>query len=198
VIEFFTRLSNLFWRIVTQLYFRPQFGSIGPNTLIRKPMLLRNVRGIRVGARCGIRDGARLELIPSDGRFPSLAIGDDVSIEQNVHIACNTQIRIGDRVTIAARCTIVDISHPFDDVERTDSIGARLSIDPMPVTIEEGCFLGVGTVILPNVTLGKYCVVGANSVVTKSMPAYSVCAGAPARVIRRYDPTLRTWDRAEA
>lgn len=141
---------------------------------------------------------ARLELIASNGRLPILDIGDDVSIEQDAHIGCISEIRIGDRVTISARCTILDVSHPFEDVDRTDSIGARLSSEPMPVTIEEGCFLGVGSVILPNVTLGRHCVVGANSVVTRSMPAYTVCAGAPARVIRRYNPARRTWDRSGA
>ena len=109
MIAFMTKLSNGYWRLVTGLYFRPQFGHIGERTILRKPMLLRNVKGIRIGARCGIRDGARIELVSKEA---VLEIGDDVSIEQHVHITCMTRITIGDRVTLSPRCTVTDISHP--------------------------------------------------------------------------------------
>ncbi len=45
-------------------------------------------------------------------------------------------------------------------------------------------FLGYGSVVLPNVTIGAHCVIGANSVVTRDLPDYAVVAGAPARIIR--------------
>jgi acetyltransferase-like isoleucine patch superfamily enzyme len=193
MIELLYRLSNLYWRMVTQLYYKPQFSEIGNRTIIRKPLLIRGPKRIRIGARCGIRDGTRLEVIEAAGRSPALRIGDDVSIEQGVHIACGNRITIGDRVTIAARCTIVDISHPYEDIDDPSSIGRRLSTDSTAVEIGDECFIGAGAAILPNVTLGKHCVVGANSVVTKSMPDYTVCAGAPAKVIRRYDRDCDSW-----
>ena len=57
--------------------------------------------------------------------------------------------------------------------------------------------LGIGTVVLPNVRIGKNCVIGANSVVTKDIPPYSVAAGAPARVIKQYDPSTKERARSE-
>jgi len=193
MMEFFYRLSNLYWRLATLLYFRPQFGAIGSRTIIRRPLLIRGAKGIEIGQRCGIRDGARIELFPSEGHVPTLVLGDDVSIEQDLHLGCMFGVKIGDRVTISARCTILDFSHPYQDVEDESSLVTRVSTQPTPVEIGEGCLIGIGSVILPGVKLGKRCVVGANSVVTKSMPDYTVCAGAPAHVIRRYLPEQGQW-----
>jgi acetyltransferase-like isoleucine patch superfamily enzyme len=193
MIEQASRLSNLYWRAVTRLYFAPQFGAIGRRTLIRKPLLIRCPKGIAIGDRCGIRDGARFELVVRDGRIPELIIGDDVSIEQDVQFSCGSRIKIGSRVTIAARCFMADISHPYDDVEDSSSIGSRLTESYTPIEIGDECFLGVGCVILPGVILGKRCIVGANSVVTKSMPDYTVCAGVPAKPLKRYDPDSKAW-----
>ena len=193
MMEFTYRLSNLYWRIVTRLYYRPQFGAIGERTIIRKPLLIRRAKGIHIGKRCGIRDGARLELLDGGRLPPLLQIGDDVSIEQSVHIGCMHRVNIGDRVTIAARCTILDFSHPYDDIDDLSSLVTRVTSDPTPVEIGDGCFLGTGVVILPGVILGKRCVVGANSVVNRSMPDYTVCAGAPARILRRYSQESKAW-----
>jgi len=51
----------------------------------------------------------------------------------------------------------------------------------------------MGSVVLPNVIIGRGAVIGANSVVTKSVPDHSVAAGVPARILRRYDPDLGEW-----
>jgi acetyltransferase-like isoleucine patch superfamily enzyme len=58
------------------------------------------------------------------------------------------------------------------------------------VVIGDGSWLGHGAVVLPGVTIGKHVVIGANSVVTKDIPDFSVAVGSPARVIRQYDETL--------
>jgi acetyltransferase-like isoleucine patch superfamily enzyme len=61
--------------------------------------------------------------------------------------------------------------------------------------IGEGSFLGAGSVIQMNVRLGKYVVVGANSVVKRSVPDYSVVEGHPAMVVLAYDPQEGRWKR---
>jgi maltose O-acetyltransferase len=58
----------------------------------------------------------------------------------------------------------------------------------MPVTIGEGSWIGARVTILPGVQIGKMCVVGAGSVVTHDVEEYSVVAGNPARLIRRWGP----------
>ena len=55
----------------------------------------------------------------------------------------------------------------------------------------------VNSVILPGVTLGKHCVVAAGSVVSRSIPAYSICAGCPAKVIKSYDFATKEWKKVK-
>lgn len=130
-------------------------------------------------------------------RRPRLVIGNGTSIEQNVHIVCGNSIMIGERVLITANCAIVDVTHPYDNVDSNSKLCDRLLDVDSYVEIGDDCMLGIGTVVLPNVRIGKNCVIGANSVVTKDVPPYSVAAGNPARVIKQYDHATRTWKRVE-
>jgi acetyltransferase-like isoleucine patch superfamily enzyme len=140
---------------------------------------------IHIGEGVIIQSGARLEAVPLNPlNPPQLRIGKNVGIEQNAHIVCHHRVTIGDNVSITANCAIVDTTHPFDDVPVDAKVGDMIQDDEAFVEIGEGTFLGFGSVILPNVKVGKGCVIGANSVVSRSIPDYSVAAGAPAVVLR--------------
>lgn len=129
-------------------------------------------RGVIIHRRCEFttRPGSRLTIgagtrIGSDG---VIAVAQDVRVEENV--------------LIAARCYISDYSHAFEDPMR--AVLDQGMTGPAPVQIGEGSWLGINVSVLPGVTIGKHCVVGANSVVTRSVPDGGVVVGAPARLIR--------------
>lgn len=192
------RLGNLYWRFVTRCIYAPFFGKLGKGSTIRRPLVLRNSRDIFIGENCGIRDGARLEVLDwaGQGERPRLEIGDGSSMEQGAHIVCRQRVIIGRNVALAANCSVVDADHHYQDVEVDQSVGKHFQEGPSFVEIGDRAFLGVGVVVLPNVRIGAHCVVGANSVVTKSLPDYTVCAGAPAKVVRRYDSVKKEWVRS--
>jgi acetyltransferase-like isoleucine patch superfamily enzyme len=190
------RTTVLFARIKSWLYYRHIFHSFGVQSYLLKPLLIHNPQFISIGKRVSIRQGLRLEAIFDGTRIPFLSIGDDVNIEQNVHIICHSRLIIGDRVSITGNCAIVDTTHPHKDVDNARKIGDSILDDDSHVEIGEGTFLGFGSVVLPNVTIGKHCVIGANSTVTEDIPDYSVAAGSPAVVISHYDALQKQWIKA--
>ena len=64
-----------------------------------------------------------------------------------------------------------------------------------PVSIGDGCWIGEKVCILPGVSIGKKCVIGAASVVVKSIPDYCIAAGNPAKVIKRYNFVSHQWEK---
>jgi len=99
-------------------------------------------------------------------------------------------VTIGNHVNLAQNITVSGLNHNFENVNiPIDEQGVSTS----PITIEDDVWIGANAVILPGVTIGKHSVVAAGSIVGKSIPAYSVCAGIPARVIKQYDFESKEW-----
>jgi len=187
-------LSILYYKMKGIVFYRFFFKEFGTGSCIRRPLLILNPAFISIGERVSIREGVRLEIVRSDkSRIPCLSIGSDTNIEQNVHIICHSRIRIGRGVSVTGHCCIADVTHPYRDVHDSTKIGARIENEDSFVEIGDGTFIGFGSVILPNVRVGTQVVIGANSVVTGDIPDYSVAAGAPAIVLRRYNWEKQTW-----
>lgn len=99
---------------------------------------------------------------------------------------------IGNHVNLAQNVTVTSLNHNYQDAgKRIDEQG----VSTQPITIEDDVWVGANSVILPGVTLGKHCVVAAGSVVSRSIPPYSVCAGSPAKVVKQFNPESRTWEK---
>lgn len=101
-------------------------------------------------------------------------------------------VQIGSHVNLAQNITVTGLNHNFLDVtKRMDEQG----VSTCPVVIEDDVWIGANAVILPGVTLGRHCVVAAGSIVSRSVPPYSVCAGNPARVIKHYNFKSQQWEK---
>lgn len=180
--------SHAIWRrFVTQSFYRIFFLDIGRKTVIYRPGLLVNPEFVSIGESTLIRHGCRIEVVKVSGIVPRLSIGSNVNIEQNVHIVCHDSIIIGDSVSITGHCAIIDVTHPGDAALSGLKIGNSIAPGGGTVEIGEGTFIGFGSTIMPNVRIGKNCVIGAGSVVTTDMPDYSIAAGIPAKIIRKID-----------
>ena len=169
------------------------YGYIGKGSCIEKELAIRGKKDIFIGENTFIRPGARIECVNNHlGKeySPRITIGDHVNIEQNLHMTCAERITIENNVAILSDVLITDINHSY----------SKLNIHPLeqqletsPVHIGEFSLIGSGSRILPGVHIGKNVVVGANAVVTKDIPDYSVAVGAPAVVIKKYDFTEKKW-----
>ena len=104
----------------------------------------------------------------------------------------NKEITIGNYVLISSNVQIYTSSHPVLPQERlifknTKGTGSFFKTFALPVKIQDNVWIGGGCIILPGVTIGKNSVIGAGSVVTRSIPENSVAVGNPCRVIRQFD-----------
>lgn len=176
--------SRYFYKLKGFLFYRLVFSEFGRGSVLFKPIFLANVMHVKVGKRVQIRQGARIELICAQGNTPNLFIGDDVNIEQNVHIICRGRVTINGKVSVAPNCVIVDTSHPYDGIREGEKIGDRIDVGETFLEIGEGTFISAGVTILPKVKIGRYCFIGANSVVNRDIPDYCVAVGSPARVVK--------------
>jgi len=116
---------------------------------------------------------------------PSLEIARGTYIGRFATISCANRIVIEEDVLISDRVFITDVYHGFQDT--TLPVSSQPLYSPGPVEIGSGTWLGIGVSVMPNVKIGKHCVIGANAVVTHDIPDYHVAAGVPARIIRRID-----------
>lgn len=123
--------------------------------------------------------------------FPSLTIGEGSIIGSYNAISSANKISIGKFVLLGPHVHINDHSHGYEDI--TKPIMHQPIFSKGEIIIEDESWLGFGCHILSGVTIGKHSVVGANSVVTKTIPPYSVVAGTPAKIIKKYDFSRNEW-----
>ena len=117
-----------------------------------------------------------------------ITIGNNVLIASFVD--CN-KITIGNNVLIASNVQIYTATHPVNISDRLldnwsyNNPHAFFNTYSLPVTIEDNVWIGGGVIILPGVTIGKNSVIGAGSVVNKSIPPNSLAVGNPCKIIRK-------------
>jgi len=170
------------------------FAAFGEASAIAPPASVRCPHRIEVGARVLILPGAWLSVVEEHrGRRyePRLRIGDRVTLGRHAVVACIGSVEIEDDVLTADRVFIGDTYHDYRDPHVP--VARQPLVDPSPVRICRGAFLGVGAVVLPGVTVGENGYVGAGAVVAEDVPARSVVVGNPARVVRRWDDAAGEW-----
>ena len=156
------RLSKLVWEFNNTFPYDP-----------KAQELVRKIFEGRIGA------ATRISAPLLGVRFGSVRLGHHVIIGQNCLMMSAGGITIDDKAMLAANCQLLSNNHDMYE---------RMVITCKPIHICEGAWLGAGVSVMAGVTIGRYAVVGAASVVTKDIPDYAVAVGNPARVIRYLDP----------
>jgi acetyltransferase-like isoleucine patch superfamily enzyme len=123
-----------------------------------------------------------------------ILIGDGCAFGQRATILAINRVQIEQNSIFAPSVLIADHNHEFEDV--TLPIREQGGTRGGTVRIEEGCWVGFGSAIVSTqgeLVIGRNSVVGANSLVTRSIPPYSVATGNPARVVKHFDSEKGEW-----
>lgn len=120
----------------------------------------------------------------------------DVFIGDNTLIGMSNVIigpvSIGNNVILAQHIVLSGLNHEYRDIN-IPIVNQKVTV--APIVVEDDCWIAANSVITSGVTIGKHSVVAGGSVVTKSVPPYSVVAGNPAKIIRQFDQKTGDWER---
>ena len=147
---------------------------------------------IKVGDKVYIGYQTWLAATPHVSSAPELIIGDGSSIGRWNQLYSTTSIIVEEKVLTADRVFISDSWHDWMDI--------HVPIMEQPVKSKGGMRIGAGTWIginacIVGANIGKNCVIGANSVVTKDIPDYCIVGGIPAKILKQYNPATGKWEK---
>lgn len=101
-------------------------------------------------------------------------------------------VTIGNDIRLAQNITLSGLNHNYEDVSMPIHVQG---VSTAPIIIEDETWIGANVVVVAGVTIGKHSIVAAGSIVTKDIPPYSVAVGNPARVLKKYNPETKIWEK---
>lgn len=162
-------------------------------------------RGVYVGSRVHIVNGSKLVLGDAVQIRPDcdlFAGGVGITMGNRCDVGTRNRIVgdvfIGDAVLFGPDNYVCSLDHCFGDISRAvmdQGAYAPTRNGHSDLRIGDGSWVGIHCAIIGDVHIGKHCVIGANSVVTRDVPDYCVVAGAPAKIIKRYNFESGAWER---
>lgn len=164
-------------------------GKVGKWVDIRRGLIVNSPRNIQLGDYVRIDRMSRL----SSYEGGKILLEDGCYIGQFFTVMAGGNVIIKKNTLIASFVAVVGENHGMNP-----EIGVKYGKQPLikqDVEIGENCWIGEKVVILPGVTIGEWSIIGASSVVNKSIPSYSIAVGNPAKVIKRYDFYSKRWIR---
>ena len=189
------KLYSVYYYFIKYLFYKLLFKHFGKRTKIYSILRLENPKNIFIGNHITIGYSIWLAATPHTEKTPKLEIKDGCSIGNFNEFYCINEVIIEEKVLTADNVYISDNSHNYFNIELP--ILEQFVIETSSVKIGEGTWLGRNVCVL-GANVGKHCVIGANSVVNKSIPDYCVAAGVPAKILKRYDFETKKWKKTDS
>lgn len=172
-------INTMYSFVITKLFYKGA-------RLIRRPFYIRGKKALVYGSGFTTGRQCRFDLNSDDS---NLIFGNNCKIGDRVHFVCYGKMKIGNNCLLASNIFISDTSHGSYTGK---SEGPQISPDDRKlivdkVTIGNNVWVGENVCILSGVNIGDGCIIGANSVVTKSIDKNCVVVGIPGRVIKTWD-----------
>lgn len=186
------RVLNICLMIFQYSWYNLRLAHLGWRSVIESPLKINGTRNIHIDRNVRIAYKTWLAAMPYTGDKARLCIEAGTRIGHFNHIYATQSILIEKNVLTADKVYISDNIHSYTNIDLP--IKDQPILQKKAVVIGEDSWLGENVCVI-GACIGKHCVIGANSVVTKDIPDYCVAVGAPARIIKRYNFTTNTWQR---
>ncbi len=166
------------------------------------PIIIKGRKFIDFGNSLTAGYYCRFEVFPNnDDPQKRLIFGNNIQLNDFVHISAIDHVEIGDGCLLASHIYISDNTHGRYEGGENDS-------SPMlppeyreyitaPVVIGKNVWIGEGVIVMPGVTIGDGCVIGAHSVVNKDIEPFTIAVGTPAKIIKRYSFDNKRWEKVK-
>lgn len=180
-------IKNIYSLIYTKIFFNQA-------RLIRRPVYIRGKKSIDGGKKLTIGRFCRFDL---KGDRKTLYIGDNCQFGDNTHIVALKHVEIGNNVLIASKVFISDTSHGVYKGEKQDPpfiSPEHRKLYKDNVTIGNNVWIGENVVILAGSKIGDGCIIGANSIITKNIPNYSIVIGNN-YILKKYNEITNKWEK---
>lgn len=185
-------------RLWRRISLKCKLGSFGSGSVIISPLHLDGPQNIYLGHHVSIQYKTWLSAIPftslGGANKCKLIFGDGCTIGHFNHIIATSRIEFGKNVLTADKVYVSDCTHGFEDINTP--IKCQSVLQKNEIYIGDDSWIGENVCVI-GASIGKHCVIGANSVVTRDIPEYSVAVGSPARVIKRYDFERQEWRKTD-
>lgn len=189
------RVYNFFHRRIKKREYKETFKQFGENVSLLNPLRINGAERIKVEDNVVIAEQCWLAAMPlTSSDICELIIKEGAHIGDYNHIYATGSIIIEESVLTANFVYISDNLHEYSLLDRP--IYKQPIKQLKRVVIGEGSWLGEHVCVI-GASIGRHCVVGANSVVTHDIPDYCVAVGSPARIIKRYNLDTQQWEKTD-
>lgn len=197
--KFAVRVAGRYQRVRSK-NLMARFAKCGENSFVQYPCIIGHPELIEIGSGTEILQNARLQCYPElgGGRKCGIHIGDHCYIGFHATmLASGATITIGNNVLIASDVAMVTYNHGIDPEIEVPYMDQPLQ-QWADISVGDGTWIGEKAIILPGVHIGRKCVVGGGTVVTKDVPDYCIVVGNPAKIIKQYDFESHRWIKKES
>ncbi len=174
------------------IFYKSSFNKFGKNSTICYPFRINGAKFISISNKVHVNEGSWILALKINGQNPIINIGEGSYIGRFTHIVGVSNVEICANVLISDKVYISDNSHAYSDI--SIPIKEQVILAKAPVIIGENTWLGENVCVI-GASVGKHCVVGANSVVLSDIPDYSIAVGSPAKVIKRFNHVTSSWEK---
>ena len=192
MIELMQLVKEKMQKVFFLLFLKSSFKKFGKRSTLCFPFRINGSEFVSIGEKVHIYEGSWILALKNDDIAPIINIGNGTYVGRFSHIVGVSKVEICNNVLISDKVYISDNIHDYNDVNTP--IKEQRILKKFPVVIGENTWLGENVCII-GASVGKHCVIGANSVVTNNIPDYSIAVGTPAKVIKTFNHTSKIWEK---